>query len=54
MRRPIMCPIFHNIGRTNETKVLTGEKSLIENIERGGRMILKWITKTWKVCEKKY
>jgi hypothetical protein len=31
--------------------VLTGEKSLMENIDVDGRMILKRAIKTWTVCE---
>ena len=36
-----MCLILQNIARTKKTKVLTGEKRLIENIDMNGRMILK-------------
>jgi len=36
-----MCPTLHNIARTKQSNVPTGEKSLVENIEVDGRMILK-------------
>jgi len=49
MRRLITCPTLHNIARTKKTNVLTGEKSLVENIEIGGRMILKRTIKSWEL-----
>jgi len=44
-----MCPTLHNIARTKKTNVLTGQKSLVENREIRGRIILKRTIKTWEM-----